>query len=74
MSDVQVKRHHVGKFKSVENKKVNAFLEEIAEVCQEHGFSLSHEDTHGAFIVEKHNNDNIQWLMEAMIGESIDAA
>ncbi len=69
-----MKRHHVGKFESVENKEVDAFLKEIIEVCKEHGLSLSHEDTHGAFIVEKYDKDNIQWLMEAMIGESIDAA
>jgi hypothetical protein len=73
MSDVQKKRHHVGKFEPVENKEVDAFLKEIVEVCKEHGFSLSHEDTHGAFIVEKYDKDNIQWLMEAMMGESIDA-
>ncbi len=74
MSDVQIKRHRVGKFEPVENKKVDAFLKEIIEVCKKRGFSLSHEDTHGAFIVEEYDEDNIQWLMEAMIGESIDAA
>lgn len=74
MSDVRKKRHHVGKSEPVENKEVDAFLKEIVKVCKEHGFSLSHEDTHGAFIVEKYDKDNIQWLMEAMIGESVDAA
>lgn len=71
MGNVQVKRHHIGESKSVENKEVNAFLKEIVKVCKERGFSLSHEDTHGAFIVEKYDNGNIRWLMEAMIGESI---
>ncbi len=74
MSNVQVKRHRVGKFEPVENQEVNAFLEALVEVYKEHGFSLSHEDTHGAFIVEKYDEDNIRWLMAAMIGKSIDAA
>ena len=71
MNSVHAKRHHVGKSEPVENKEVDAFLKEIVEVCKEHGFSLSHEDTHGAFIVERYDKDNIQWLMEAMVGESI---
>jgi hypothetical protein len=66
-----MKRYRRGKFGSVENDKIDAFLKEIVEVCKEHGFSLSHEDAHGAFIVEKYHEDNIQWLMQAMIGESV---
>jgi ubiquinone/menaquinone biosynthesis C-methylase UbiE len=67
-----MKRYHRGESKSVENEEIDAFLQEIARICKEHGFSLSHEDTHGSFIVEKYDKDNIQWLMQAMIGESID--
>lgn len=52
----------------VENKEIDDFLRAIAEVCKEHGFSLSHEDIHGAFIVEEYDENNIQYLMEAMIG------
>lgn len=66
-----MKRHHRGKSQSVDNKEVDALLNEIVKVCEEHGFSLSHEDTHGTFIVEKYDKDNIQWLMQAMLGESI---
>ena len=68
-----MKRYRRGKSGSIENKEVDAFLREIVEVCKEHGFSLSHEDTHGAFVVEKYEEGNIQWLMDAMIGESVDA-
>ena len=67
-----MKRHRRGKSGSIENKQVDAFLREIVEVCKEHGFSLSHEDTHGAFVVEKYEEGNIQWLVDAMIGESVD--
>jgi sugar phosphate isomerase/epimerase len=67
-----MKRYRRGKSGSIENKEVDAFLREIVKVCKDHGFSLSHEDTHGAFIVERYDEDNIQWLMDAMIGESVD--
>ena len=67
-----MKRYRSGKSGSIENKEVDAFLREIVEVCKEHGFSLSHEDTHGAFVVEKYEEGNIQWLMDAMIGDSVD--
>ena len=69
-----MKRHRLGRFEPVENKQVDAFLTEIVRVSKEHGLSLSHEDTQGAFIVEKYSQDNIQWLMDAIIGNSLDAA
>ena len=69
-----MKRHHIGRFESVENKQVNAFLTAIVRLSEEYGLSLSHEDTQGAFIVEKYSPDNIQWLMQAIIGNSIDTA
>ncbi len=62
MSDVQI-----------ENDQVAAFLAEIVALCKKYGFSLGHEDTQGAFIVEKYDADNIQWLMEAVVGKSIAA-
>jgi hypothetical protein len=34
-------------------------------VCRRHGLSLSHEDCHGAFIVENYSKDNIEWLKDA---------
>ncbi|MBM4466274.1 MAG: hypothetical protein FJ014_12090 [Chloroflexi bacterium] len=68
-----MKRYRRGKSGSIENKEIDAFLREIVKVCKDHGFSLSHEDTHGAFVVERYDEDNVQWLMDAMIGESVDA-
>jgi hypothetical protein len=53
-----MKRHHVGKLEPVENKGIDAFLKEVVEVCKERGFSLSHGDTHGAFIVEKYERQH----------------
>jgi len=69
-----MKRHRQGRFESVDNKQVDAFLTAIVRLSEEYGLSLSHEDTQGAFIVEKYSPDNIQWLMQAIIGNSIDTA
>lgn len=48
-----------------ESKKVDAFLEEIKSICEKHGFSISHEDWQGAFIIEKYDENNIDWLLAA---------
>ena len=51
--------------------KVDAFLKELEEVCQRHGFSLSHEDVQGGFIVEKYHKTLSEWLQEASIGPTV---
>ena len=45
--------------------KMKAFLADIIIVCSRHGLSLSHEDGHGAFIVQDYSEKNIEWLLEA---------
>lgn len=45
--------------------EVDAFLDEIVAVCEKHGLSISHEDGHGAFEIERMSEDNIQWLRQA---------
>lgn len=52
----------------VPTPKVDAFLAEIEAVCVKHGMSISHEDGHGAFIIEKHGHS---WLDEAMVGDTL---
>lgn len=42
------------------------FLTDIEEVCKKHGFSISHEDVHGAFTIQKYSDFNIKWLKSAM--------
>jgi hypothetical protein len=44
---------------------VDAFIGEVIAVCRKHGFSISHEDTHGAFIVEPFSEDRAKWLQAA---------
>ena len=45
-----------------ENPKIDAFIEDVIEVCRAHGFSISHEDGHGAFLIEPFNADLAEWL------------
>lgn len=52
---------------SVTGKKdVAKFLDTILVLCRGFGFSLSHEDTEGAFVVEEYSEVNAQWLRDAI--------
>lgn len=68
-----MKRYWRGQSRFAESEEVDVFLEEIVQVCKEHGFSLAHEDIQGGFIVETYDEDNIEWLMDAAIGESLNS-
>jgi hypothetical protein len=41
------------------------FLDEIESVCIKHGMSISHQDSHGRFIIEGYKQENIDWLKDA---------
>lgn len=45
--------------------KVEAFKEAIAQVCREHGLSISHEDQHGAFLVDNWSKVLEGWWLDA---------
>lgn len=47
-------------------KRMRDFLEEIKSVCKKHNLSISHEDGHGAFIVDDYDEFNINWLFNAL--------
>lgn len=51
-----------------ESKRIDAFLQEIAEVCKKHGLSISHEDAHGAFVIEKYDDGDVKRLFAAHDG------
>lgn len=51
--------------KKMKKQNPKQFIEDLLKVYKKHGLSLSHEDTHGSFIVEQLNDTNIQWLKEA---------
>lgn len=43
------------------------FLNDIEKVCKKYNLSISHEDPHGAFKIEKYSEENIEWLKHAHI-------
>lgn len=49
-----------------ENPKIEKFLDEIAVVCEKHGFSIGHEDSQGGFTIEMYQKSNIDWLNDAL--------
>ncbi len=51
-------------------EEVKLFLEEVIEVCRKHELSISHEDGHGSFLVEKDYSSNYEWLLDARLVES----
>lgn len=56
----------------IKSPGVDLFLREIDKVCKKHGYCIEHEDTQGAFIIEKLSKDHdTGWLMDASIGTTI---
>ena len=48
------------------SEEMKEFIDEIIKVMKKHNLSISHEDSHGAFIIEKYDDYNIRWLKNAM--------
>lgn len=46
-------------------ESMRKFIEDIDLVCKKHNLSISHEDYHGAFIIEEYDKGNIKWLSHA---------
>jgi DUF4097 and DUF4098 domain-containing protein YvlB len=55
----------------VENKKIDSFMEDLFKLYKKHDLSISHEDGHGAFIIEKMSDDDVKWMSAAHIGKSV---
>ena len=49
----------------IENPAIDAFIEDVLRVCQQHGLSIEHEDGHGSFEIATYNEDSSQWLRAA---------
>lgn len=47
------------------------FLNEITKIYKKYNLSLSHEDTHGSFIIEKYDEYNIKWLKNSLINVEV---
>ena len=59
--------HRKGRY--ISSARIDAFIEDLVKVCQSHGMSLGHEDSHGAFIVHRMNDENLKWLRAAQAGD-----
>ena len=40
-------------------------------MCIKYGLSISHEDCHGAFVIDDYNEDDMEWLMCASIEKEV---
>jgi hypothetical protein len=63
--DIAMERFVTGGSLDTSNARVEAFLDEIVEVCKKYKLSIAHEDHHGAFIIEEYSKTNIDWLHDA---------
>ena len=48
-----------------QSEELEKFFKDIEVTCKKHGYSISHEDGHGAFEIEKYSDGNIEWLKNA---------
>lgn len=48
-----------------------AFVQDLLATCRKHGMVISHEDTGGAFLVERLNADDVKWFGTPMLGASL---
>lgn len=46
--------------------KMENFLNEIEKISKKYDLSISHEDGHGAFIIDDYDERNIEWLKAAL--------
>lgn len=51
----------------VERPDVVSFLTDLALLCRKHDKSLSHEDTHGGFVVEPWSRYRERWLLDTSV-------
>ena len=50
-----------------QSDKIAEFLKNIENLCKKYDISISHEDNHGAFILEEYDETNIKWLKNSHI-------
>lgn len=43
------------------------FLNELEKLCRSHNISISHEDEHGGFILQRFSEENIKWIRSASL-------
>ena len=46
---------------------IRCFYRDLIALYKKYGISISHEDSHGSFIIENYNEHNVDWIMDADI-------
>lgn len=47
------------------NPNTRRFLQEVTDLCKKYKISISHEDTHGNFILENYDEYLMDWFNDA---------
>jgi hypothetical protein len=47
------------------NPNTRRFLKEVTDLCKKYKISISHEDTHGCFILENYDEYLMDWFNDA---------
>ena len=44
---------------------IKQFMQELETLCRKYDMSISHEDTHGAFVIESFSEEYMTWFKSA---------
>ena len=50
---------------------IRSFYKELIALYKKYDLSISHEDSHGGFIIENYNEHNVDWIMDADIKANV---
>lgn len=48
-------------------EKLIKFMQELEALYKKYDLSISHQDSQGAFIIEKYSDFNMDWMKEATV-------
>ena len=61
-----MKTYDMIKCKEIEQpEEMRDFINEVIELMKKYNLSISHEDCHGGFIIERYDEYNIKWFKDA---------
>ena len=66
--DMGKKRWDRRKRCDVENVDVDAFIDDVNDVCRKYGMSIGHEDSHGGFVIYALTDESdLEWFSDASV-------
>ena len=61
-----MKTYDMIKCKEIEQPdEMRDFINEVIELMKKYNLSISHEDSHGGFIIERYDEYNVEWFKDA---------